>query len=153
MMLAAGVVAFSLFFIGFSTVLISDIPEEYLRSTIFMSIFGIIIVIFAMILVMRLLVKLPAVALSRTDYRFGNALRDTKAAIGTILGLALLSTLLTMGLYQVGSTIAYSVALISRTLSAILGVIGYLVFFWFLFLFGVSQLTTLYGVYAEGREV
>lgn len=152
-MLAAGAIVFALSLLGFSTGLLSKKSEESPLSIILMIVFGITIVIFAMIFWMRLLVKLPAVALSRTDYRFGNALRDTKAANGTILGMVLLSMLLSMGFILVGSTIAFSAALISPTLGVILGVIGYMVFVWFMGLFGVSQLTTLYGVYAEGREV
>ena len=107
----------------------------------------------AMLVMMRLMVKLPAVAVGRTDYGFGRALADTKGHSMTILGMMGLNLLLVFGVLLAGGLVIAGIATISPMLAIGLAVVAYLVFIWFFTIFNVSQLTTLYGVYAEGREV
>ena len=101
----------------------------------------------------RLVVKLPAVAVGRSDYGFRQALADTKGRSLTFFGLLVLNILVVLGALAVIGAIVFALSQISYLLAGIVGFALYVVFAWFFTIFNVSQLTTLYGVYAEGREL
>jgi len=108
--------------------------------------------VYSIPVVFRLMIKLPAVALGRRDYRIADAWKDSAGNNWRILGFALiigvllallggLSSLLALGLSELGFA-GISVSLIVQVAVNWIGTI-----------MGVTMLTSLYGVFHEGREV
>jgi hypothetical protein len=100
----------------------------------------------------RMSVKLPAIALGRKDFKFGDAWNATRGNTFQLIGLGLLSVLIAMltgllfGLVQehvvsVAGDILKWPFLLVRTLAG-----------WVLAIFAITMLTSLYGYFVEKRE-
>lgn len=122
-------------------------------SIMLMVLGGLVLMVFLTTVMMRMMVKLPAVALGRSDYGIRQALADTRGSSLTILGMVILTILLSFGVMLAAVMAVAFIASISPVAAMLLAISAYMVFVWFFTIFTVSQLTTLYGVYAEGREV
>ena len=99
--------------------------------------------------IMMLSLKLPAVALGRTDFSFGDALKSAEGNFWQIAMVFLLNALLSLlPLFVLGSLLKQvslaAAAAIGLALSAPLNL--------FLTLFSVSVLTSLYGFFVEKRD-
>jgi hypothetical protein len=104
------------------------------------------------VIVTRLSVKFPAIALGRTDFGFRDAWRATEGNALQILGYTVLTslvvlaaTLLVVGvgamLKPLGAGFAFAVELILQ-----------IAVNWLLTIFSCSVLTSLYGYFVEGRD-
>lgn len=92
----------------------------------------------------RLSPILPAGAMDK-PIKMGAAWAATKGQTGTIVGLAIITTVATL-LMQVPS-------MMNSDPASIINIVYTLVVGWFMMLIGVSVLTTFYGHFIEGREV
>jgi hypothetical protein len=108
--------------------------------------------IFAAILFFRLSVKLPAVALGRTDFGFRQALSVTQGnniplflivLFEIVVGFAVLALLLLLTL---------ALSSISATLAFIVSAVLQIVINWIFTIFSITILTSLYGFFVEGRD-
>jgi hypothetical protein len=103
----------------------------------------------------RMSSKLPSVALGRRDYTIGTALKDTEGNMGRFIGLALLffAVAIAIGLLVLG--LQYAIVGIDQGvgpgLYAVLAI--QLILNWLTTIWGVTLLTSLYGYFAEGRDV
>jgi hypothetical protein len=100
----------------------------------------------------RMSVKLPAVALERTDFGFKDALAATRGSDLPILGFVLLVVLMAFGL-------AFGTAIISMPFARLGNDFGFLVVLavqfvvnWVMTIFSVTMLTSLYGFFVEERS-
>jgi hypothetical protein len=100
----------------------------------------------------RLFIKLPAIALGRTDYGFGQAMRDSQGNFLEMMGFILLFTIAML-------VPSFILGFITGILEAGLGIIGTIVsvvlnvaYQWFTLIIGISALTTLYGFFVEKRD-
>jgi hypothetical protein len=106
---------------------------------------------FAFIAAYRLMVKLPAVALGRTDFSLGDAWRATKGNSLRLLGLLILFVLCLLLLAAGMFVITYLFGLIG-TVGLSLAVAIQVMVNWVATILGVTLLTSLYGFFVEGRE-
>jgi hypothetical protein len=100
----------------------------------------------------RLVIKLPAIALGRTDYTFSNALRDTRDNFWQIIGFSFLAMIVII-------IPALFLELLNRYAFPNLGISGVviavaanLIFQWFSTMFSIANITSMYGFFVEGRE-
>lgn len=100
----------------------------------------------------RLMTKLPAVALGRRDYTLGYAWRDTAGNFWPILGYALLIFIV---LAVIGGLVsALAIPLSELGFAGIsVSLLFQLAVNWFGTIVGVTMLTSLYGIFYEGRAV
>jgi hypothetical protein len=101
---------------------------------------------------MRLSVRLPAVALGRSDFSLANAWNATKGNFGALLGMTLLNIAVFLALVVASELVSFGLATIDRTLGMIIGIILQLGINWILTLFNSSVLTSLYGFFVENRD-
>jgi len=106
---------------------------------------------FAFVVSYRLLVKLPAVALGRSDFSMGNAWRATKGNSFRLLGLLVLFVLCILLIAAGMLVITYLFGLLG-TLGPSLAVAIQVMVNWVATILGVTLLTSLYGFFVEGRE-
>ena len=106
---------------------------------------------FIFIVSYRLLIKLPAVALGRTDFSMGNAWRATKGNSWRMLGLLILFVLCMLLVGAGMFAITYLFGLLG-TLGLSLAVAIQVMVNWVATILGVTLLTSLYGFFVEGRE-
>ena len=107
--------------------------------------------VFAFVAAYRLSVKLPAVALGRSDFSLRNAWEETKGNSWRLLGLLILFFLCLM-LVAVGMfAITYAFGLLG-TVGLSLAVAIQVMVNWVATILGVTLLTSLYGFFVEGRE-
>jgi hypothetical protein len=104
------------------------------------------------IVIYRLMIKLPAVALGHQDYGLAQAWEDSKGNALPILGFAVLFYL-SMTIPQklldwAGETLADKLGFFGNLQLIIVSIL----FQWFTLIVGISALTTLYGFFAEKRE-
>ena len=112
--------------------------------------------VWALPAMLRVFVKLPAVAIERDDYSFVHAWRDSRGRSLRLFGflVMLFSFMLFLALASVAPMIALSEALGSESLSGRLAAaFGQFAINWWLLLVAVTALTTLYAVFAEGRKL
>ncbi len=104
----------------------------------------------------RLFLKLPAIALGRDDYGFRDALADSA---GNNLRIGFFMMVLTVVLFIAAMVLSLPLAflVIARgepsTTMAVLSWTFQLLINWLSWIVGINALTTLYGIFAEGREV
>lgn len=121
-------------------------------SPLFPLLLFIIIVPIAGTIAMRLSVKLPAIALGRTDFGLKDALTVTRGnslpiflvalfEIVCLLTSLLLIGLLAAGLNQLSSGLAIAVAYVLHFAAN-----------WLITIFSITVLTSLYGFFVEGRD-
>lgn len=100
----------------------------------------------------RLGVKLPAVALERSDYRFKNALADTMGNFWRFVGLGVVVILIFIAaLVAIGGPIFLLSSFANAGIEAVLLAVQ-LVANWIITIWGVTLLTSLYGYFAEKRD-
>ncbi|NJM29866.1 MAG: hypothetical protein HC855_06980 [Rhizobiales bacterium] len=111
--------------------------------------------LFAIAYFYRMSVKLPSIALGRHDYSIGTALKDTDGNTARFIGLAALffAVAIAIGLLVLG--LQYAIVGIDQGvgpgLYAVLAI--QLILNWLTTIWGVTLLTSLYGYFAEGRDV
>lgn len=106
---------------------------------------------FAFVASYRLMVKMPAIALGRSDFSMGDAWRATKGNSWRLLGLLILFALCIL-LIAVGMfAITYLFGLLG-TVGLSLAVAIQVMVNWVATILGVTLLTSLYGFFVEGRE-
>lgn len=109
-----------------------------------------------LVLYSRLFLKLPAIALERDDYGVANAWADSSGNNLRIAGfIVLLSIILLIALVVLGVPLAFLMIAQDEpsTTMSVLGWTFQLVLNWLGWIVGINALTTLYGIFAEGREV
>jgi hypothetical protein len=97
---------------------------------------------------LRLGIKLPAIAIDGGDFRFADAWRASAGNGFQIAGLFLTAILLLL-------TLAFLVALVGLIdgfAAVVLGFVLQLAVNWFMTLFNISLLTSLYGFFVQGRN-
>jgi hypothetical protein len=100
----------------------------------------------------RMSVKLPAVALGRKDFKFGDAWNATRGNTSRFIGLGLLSVLvavltgLLFGFVQ-QHVVRFAGDALQWPLLLIRGLAG-----WVLAIFAITMLTSLYGFFVEKRD-
>lgn len=108
-----------------------------------------------LVVLQRLMIKLPAIALGRTDYGFRNAWDDSK---GHVLRLAGFVLMVLGASYGLGLLASAPFTLLAATLGTdgllgpLLGSFWQLAINWIGWIVGLNAITTLYGIFAEGRE-
>jgi hypothetical protein len=100
----------------------------------------------------RLAIKLPAIAIGRTDYGFRNALADTRGNVAALAGFILLQGLAFVAVIAtlvIAGEIARPLSAGARyvLLTPLIVAINWLGILW-----NVTVLTSLYGFFAEGRK-
>lgn len=114
------------------------------------------ILVASLVVYPRLFLKLPAIALGRDDYGFRDALADSA---GNNLRIAFFIVVLTFVIFVFALVLSLPLALVMiaqgepSTTMAVLGWTFQLVINWLGWIVGINALTTLYGIFAEGREV
>ncbi|MGI9462781.1 MAG: hypothetical protein ACR2OM_02515 [Aestuariivirgaceae bacterium] len=137
----------------FGFVLVAFLPLMLLAAIseyFYLLIFPVIILLSP--LVYRFMVKLPAIALERTDFTFKDALAATRGSYWQLLGLIVLYTILALILNAIMTAISSVVVLggvVGGTLAAVAGGIIQ----WLGMIFGISLLTTMYGFFVEQRSL
>jgi hypothetical protein len=105
------------------------------------------------VIIYRLAIKLPAIALGRRDYGLEKAWSDSTGNFFPIMGYAFLlavSMLIPQTLLEwVSSNMASSLGLLGTIQVVIVSVLVQ----WFALIVGISGLTTLYGFFAERRDL
>lgn len=104
----------------------------------------------------RLFLKLPAIALGRDDYGFRDALADSGGNNMRIAGFIIaLSVIMLIAVVVTALPLAYLIIIKGEgsTAMALFGWTVQLVLNWLGWIVGINALTTLYGIFAEGREV
>jgi hypothetical protein len=108
--------------------------------------------VFAFVSSYRFGVKLPGVALGRTDYGIGDAWRDTAGNFWKFLGLVTLFVLCV----GFASLVLFGLDLIlsagGGALGTALGISIQVVVSWIVQILGVTLLTSLYGFFVENRD-
>ncbi len=106
---------------------------------------------FAFVAGYRLSVKLPAIALGRSDFSMGDAWRATKGNSWRMLGLLILFVLCLVLIGVIMLAITYAFGLLG-TVGLSLAVAIQVMVNWVATILGVTLLTSLYGFFVEGRE-
>jgi hypothetical protein len=102
--------------------------------------------------VYRLGIKLPAVALGSRDYKFVNALLDTRGNFLRIMAFVFLLILSIAIPQQLINWLAAPLVNALGLIGSIQVFIARIVLQWFGLIVGISALTSLYGFFAEERE-
>jgi hypothetical protein len=100
------------------------------------------------IVFLRLAIKLPAIAINGGGFRFADAWRASAGNGIQIAGLFLAVILVLMTI----ATVVALIGLIEGFAAVVLGFALQLAVNWFLTLFNISLLTSLYGFFAQGRN-
>ncbi|WP_146256122.1 hypothetical protein [Aestuariivirga litoralis] len=124
----------------------------------FLLAFGIALLPVAVVLVVleRLMIKLPAIAIGRSDYGFGAAWDDSRGEFLSLAGFVLMVLGTTYGLGLLASvpfTLLSAVLGTHGGLGPLIGSLWQLAINWIGWIIGLNAITTLYGILAEGREV
>jgi hypothetical protein len=101
----------------------------------------------------RMSVKLPAIALERQDYMIRNALNDTQGNTLRFVVLFLLVLAIVLTIASVLAGLNYVVTGIGGGVGLYVIIALQLVLNWIATVWGVTMLTSLYGFFAEGRDV
>jgi hypothetical protein len=101
---------------------------------------------------MTLSLKLPAVALGRTDFGFRDALEATRDNFWQMMGVFLINGAIALLAGAIVLTLVSAVMAVNYLLGALLGLALSMVFNIFYTLFSVSVLSSLYGYFVEKRD-
>lgn len=107
---------------------------------------------FAVIVLYRLSVKLPAIALGRHDFRMSDAWAVTRDNKLSIFFVALLQFLLALLILVAFVLVVFGLTSANAMLGLAVGTVAQVVIGWILSIFGVTILTSLYGFFVEGRD-
>ena len=107
--------------------------------------------IYAIIMSYRLSVKLPAVALGRSDFRMKDARRATEGNMWRLLGLLIL---LILCMLLVGACMLAITFIFNKfgTVGLSVSIAIQVMVNWVTTILGVTLLTSLYGFFVEGRD-
>jgi hypothetical protein len=108
--------------------------------------------IFAVVTFYRLSVKLPGIAVGRTDYRMADAWKDTEGNFWRIFGLVMLFVLVVAIATLIIFAAGYLLGMNGGALGASFGIAIQVVIGWVVQILGVTMLTSLYGYLVEGRN-
>lgn len=100
----------------------------------------------------RLSIRLPSIAMERTDIRFGDAWRMTAGNFWQFMGLGLMFIAILLGVGLAVGSITYGVGLTGNTLLLVMIIVIQQAMNWVATILGVTLLTSLYGFFVEGRE-
>ena len=113
-------------------------------------------VLVILVTLQRLMIKLPAIALGRRDFGFGEAWADSKGNVFRLAGFVLM----VMGSsYGIGFLASAPLTLLAGGLGnggllvQLLGTSWQLAVNWIGWIIGINAITVLYAVFAEGRSV
>lgn len=109
-------------------------------------------IIFGVSAFYRLSVKLPAIALERTDFTLKDAWAKTQGNTWQLFGLALLFVLTLIGMGIVLFAIGYVLQLTGLSVALFLTLAIQMMFNWLGTIAGVTLLTSLYGFFIENRD-
>jgi hypothetical protein len=111
-----------------------------------------VLAFFAGGLFFRLALKLPAVALGRTDYKITNSARDTSGNFGQLAALSFLSWLLNTVMQYLGLGLVWASGAVGSNIALALSIAITFFVTWLLGLLGITLLSSLYGFFVENRE-
>lgn len=100
----------------------------------------------------RLMLKLPAIALERTDFSFGDAWAATSGNYWQIMGLVTVYTIVALALNLL-FTFVSGTALLAGVFGTLLGSAAGAAVQWLGLIFGISVLTMMYGFFVEERPL
>jgi hypothetical protein len=103
-------------------------------------------------LFLRLAVKLPAIALGRTDFSLRDAWQASDGSNTGIFLLFVLNLLIAMGAIVAVIAIQAFFSLFGAVVSAVVEIVAQVAANWILTIFGITILTSLYGFFVENRE-
>ncbi|MGQ0484464.1 MAG: hypothetical protein ACT4SY_03810 [Hyphomicrobiales bacterium] len=96
--------------------------------------------------------KLPAIALGRTDFRFADAMKAAEGNFWQVMGVLLLSALIVFVAAVLLIVLAALLSYLPRMAAAIIGLAASAAVNLFIILFSASVLNSLYGYFVEGRN-
>ncbi len=96
--------------------------------------------------------KLPAIALGRTDFRFADAMKAAEGNFWQVMGVFLLSALIVFVAAVMLVILAALLSYLPRIPAAIIGLAAGAAVNLFVILFSVSVLTSIYGYFVESRN-
>ena len=133
---------------------LSGLASGELSAGPFVAIFliAVAMMVFGVVAFYRLSIKLPAVALGRSDFGLGDAWRRSAGNLGPLIGIALLYFLVGAGLSIVLFVVSALFGLIGGLATVALVVAIQLVVNWVMTILGITILTSLYGFFVEGRS-
>jgi hypothetical protein len=97
-------------------------------------------------------VKLPAIALGRTDFGLADAMKACEGNFWQIMGVVLLGTLIAFALILAVIILAALLSYLPQAIGIIIELPVNAAVSLFLILFGVNLLTSLYGFFVERRD-
>jgi len=97
--------------------------------------------------------KLPAIALGRTDFSFAAAIKAAEGNFWQVMGVFLFSALIVFALALMLVMLATLFSYLPQMLAVIIGLAVGAAVDLFVILFSVSVLTSLYGFFVEGRNL
>ena len=113
-------------------------------------------ILVGLVIMQRLMIKLPAIALDRRDYGFGDAWADSKGSSLRLAGFILMAMAST---YVIGFLASAPLTLLAgglgsgEILAQLLRASGHLAINWIGWIIAINAITTLYGVFVEGRSI
>jgi hypothetical protein len=107
---------------------------------------------FAVVVLYRLSVKLPAIALGRHDFRMRDAWAVTRDNKLSIFIVAVLQFLLALAMLLAIVLVILGLSSANAILGLAVGTVAQVVAGWLLSIFGITILTSLYGFFVEGRD-
>jgi hypothetical protein len=103
-------------------------------------------------LFLRLAVKLPAIALGRTDFFMRNAWQATEGNNAPVVLLFVLNALIVIGAIAAVIAVRAVFSLFGAVIEGIAEMIAQVAVNWIVTIFGVTILTSLYGFFVENRD-
>jgi hypothetical protein len=141
----------------FAIVVVAAIPLNLIGALAGSPGFGVVLTFIVALpiagtLFLRLGVRLPSIALGRTDFFMRDAWNITKENNGAILVLFLLNAL--VGLSAIAAVVAVAAvfSLLGAVIAAAAEIIVQVAANWLLTIFGITILTSLYGFFVESRD-
>lgn len=154
--LIAGVIGFVAFFVvGIVAFFLSVVLPEAIASLIGGLLIAAVI-LWIIAVAMRVAIKLPAIAVENTGFGFGDAWSQSKGYNVRLIGFAIMLWLACALLLALMAAPAYALGLFSESrevTAQILFALFQYALNWIAVIVGVSSLSTLYGVFGEGREL
>ncbi len=138
-----------IFVVAIALALLSGGSEVFTPSMIVITI---IAAIFIGLIVMRLSVKFPAIAINRADFGFADAWRATSGNNFEFFGFTLLNSIIVMAATFAVGGISTALAALSPTLAVGVEAVLEIGVNWILTIFSCSLLTSVYGYFVERRD-
>ena len=113
---------------------------------------GVIALIFAAIMAFRLSVKLPAVAVGRTDFGLRHAFAATQGNGVPLFLIILFEFAVVLGAAIVMYVLIFVLSAINAMLAVVVSAVLQIVINWIFTIFSITVLTSLYGFFVENRN-